>query len=68
MNPTLQGHVAFCNARFLARSSSSDLSRLHSVYFFAQGMCSQPILGRVSRQVCAVARYALRGFFVTLAS
>ncbi len=29
----------FCNARLLARSLFSGLSILHSVYFFAQGMC-----------------------------
>ncbi len=36
---TVRCAAALRIACFLARSSSSDLSRLHSVYFFAQGMC-----------------------------
>ncbi len=46
---TVRCAAAFCIARFLARSLSSDLSRLHSDYFFAQGMCLHLSQGRVSR-------------------
>ncbi len=53
---TVRCAAAFCIARFLARCLRSDLPVLRSDYFFAQGMCSQPILGRVSRQVCALPR------------